>query len=293
MNSQTGAPQAALIIGAGDATGGAIAKRFAREGMVACVTRRDAEKLQAAGRRHHRARRTGARIRVRRRAGGRKWRAGRADTSAISPDRSDGVQHRRERAVQHPGRNVPANYFKIWGNGLLADFWPDRKWQRMAARGHGTILFTGATAGMRGSAIRRVRRAPSLRCARWRKAWHENWGEDIHGRARCRRRRDRHRIHSREFSGALCDKDQDGILNPEHMPDNYWHLHAHHATPGRTELDCGHGWKSGDAAIYHKESDNSNKGNLMNKKMESILISAARLRTCLDSASRRSRARRG
>ena len=29
-----------LVVGAGDATGGAIAKRFAKEGFVACVTRR-------------------------------------------------------------------------------------------------------------------------------------------------------------------------------------------------------------------------------------------------------------
>src|SRR6476469_7228301 len=36
----------ALIVGAGDATGGAIARRFAREGYVACVTRRSADKLQ-------------------------------------------------------------------------------------------------------------------------------------------------------------------------------------------------------------------------------------------------------
>ena len=35
----------ALVIGAGDSTGGAIAKRFAREGYVACVTRRSADKL--------------------------------------------------------------------------------------------------------------------------------------------------------------------------------------------------------------------------------------------------------
>ena len=34
-----------LVIGAGDATGGAVAKRFAREGYVACVTRRTLEKL--------------------------------------------------------------------------------------------------------------------------------------------------------------------------------------------------------------------------------------------------------
>jgi NAD(P)-dependent dehydrogenase (short-subunit alcohol dehydrogenase family) len=36
-----------LVIGAGDATGGAIAKRFARDGYIACVTRRSADKLQA------------------------------------------------------------------------------------------------------------------------------------------------------------------------------------------------------------------------------------------------------
>ena len=35
-----------LVVGAGDATGGAIAKRFAQEGFVACVTRRSADKLQ-------------------------------------------------------------------------------------------------------------------------------------------------------------------------------------------------------------------------------------------------------
>ena len=37
--------KAILVIGAGDATGGAIARRFAREGYIACVTRRSADKL--------------------------------------------------------------------------------------------------------------------------------------------------------------------------------------------------------------------------------------------------------
>lgn len=37
--------KAALVVGAGDATGGAIARAFAREGYVACVTRRHAGKL--------------------------------------------------------------------------------------------------------------------------------------------------------------------------------------------------------------------------------------------------------
>ena len=35
-----------VVIGAGDATGGAIARRFAREGFTAVVTRRSADKLQ-------------------------------------------------------------------------------------------------------------------------------------------------------------------------------------------------------------------------------------------------------
>jgi len=39
------ADKIALVIGAGDGTGGAIAKRFAREGFVACVVRRTADKL--------------------------------------------------------------------------------------------------------------------------------------------------------------------------------------------------------------------------------------------------------
>jgi NAD(P)-dependent dehydrogenase (short-subunit alcohol dehydrogenase family) len=40
--------QSALIIGAGDATGGAIALAFAREGLIACVNRRarNADKLE-------------------------------------------------------------------------------------------------------------------------------------------------------------------------------------------------------------------------------------------------------
>jgi NAD(P)-dependent dehydrogenase (short-subunit alcohol dehydrogenase family) len=38
-------PKTALVIGAGDATGGAIARRFAREGFITCVTRRNGDKL--------------------------------------------------------------------------------------------------------------------------------------------------------------------------------------------------------------------------------------------------------
>jgi NAD(P)-dependent dehydrogenase (short-subunit alcohol dehydrogenase family) len=35
-----------LVIGAGDATGGAVARRFAREGYTVCATRRTLDKLE-------------------------------------------------------------------------------------------------------------------------------------------------------------------------------------------------------------------------------------------------------
>ena len=35
-----------LVVGAGDALGGAIARRFAREGYLVCVARRTADKLK-------------------------------------------------------------------------------------------------------------------------------------------------------------------------------------------------------------------------------------------------------
>lgn len=46
MTTATHNNKVVLVVGAGDSTGGAIAKRFAEEGFVACVTRRSADKLQ-------------------------------------------------------------------------------------------------------------------------------------------------------------------------------------------------------------------------------------------------------
>ena len=45
-NEISDSPKAVIIMGAGDATGSAIAKRFAREGFTACVSRRNIDKLE-------------------------------------------------------------------------------------------------------------------------------------------------------------------------------------------------------------------------------------------------------
>ena len=39
--------RAVIVMGAGNATGGALARRFAREGYTACISRRNVEKLQS------------------------------------------------------------------------------------------------------------------------------------------------------------------------------------------------------------------------------------------------------
>ena len=141
-----------LVIGAGDATGGAIAKRFAREGYVACVTRRSADKLQPlvdeiradGGEAHGFA------------SDARKEEEVAALVEGIERDIGP-----IEAFVFNIGANVPCSileetarkYFKIWEMACFSAFLTAQAVaRRMVTRERGTILFTGATAGLRGAA---------------------------------------------------------------------------------------------------------------------------------------------
>jgi len=145
---------ATLIIGAGDATGGAIARAFARDGLVACVNRRprNAEQLEAlaAAIRHegHSAHAFPADAR---------------DEAAMvelvqTVERDVGPI---EVAVFNVGANVrfavtdtsAQVYRKVWEMACFAGFLMGREVAKaMVARGRGTIIFTGATASLRGGA---------------------------------------------------------------------------------------------------------------------------------------------
>lgn len=145
---------AALIIGAGDATGGAIARAFAREGLVACVNRRPrhAEALEALA---QSIRDTGG--------GARAFPADAREEAEMA-----GVVDTVERevgpidvAVFNIGANVrfavtdttAQVYRKVWEMAAFAGFLMGREVaQRMVARQSGTIIFTGATASLRGGA---------------------------------------------------------------------------------------------------------------------------------------------
>jgi NAD(P)-dependent dehydrogenase (short-subunit alcohol dehydrogenase family) len=144
------AQKVAMLVGAGDAIGAAVARRFAKGGYTVCIGRRDGAKSQ-----------------------------GLVDelTSAGHKIHAFSVDARQESEVQelfakvekeigpievclfNAGSNVNKPlietteklFFKAWELACYAGFLVGREAARvMTARGHGTILFTGATASLRG-----------------------------------------------------------------------------------------------------------------------------------------------
>lgn len=238
MSNEQKQKQAALVIGAGDATGGAIAKRFAQEGMIACVVRRSEDKLQPL-------------VDEIRAAGGQAIGFGsdaRKEEEVIAlVDQIERDIAPIEVMVFNIGANVPCSileetarkYFKIWEMACFSAFLVGREVaKRMVARKRGTILFTGATAGMRGSAnfaafagAKFALRALAQSMAR------ELGPHNIHvahvvvdGAIDTAFIRD-------NFPERYALKDQDGILNPDHIADNYWYLHTQQRDAWTHELD--------------------------------------------------------
>ncbi|SDB64933.1 MULTISPECIES: SDR family oxidoreductase [unclassified Pseudomonas] len=227
-----------LVVGAGDATGGAIAKRFAQEGFIACVTRRSADKLEPL-------------------VDGIRAQGGEAHGFACDARKEDDVIALIEQIenqigpieafVFNIGANVPCSileetarkYFKIWEMACFSGFLNAREVaKRMVKRQRGTILFTGATAGLRGASgfaafagAKHGIRALAQSMAR------ELGPMNIHvahvvvdGAIDTDFIRD-------NFPEKYATKDQDGILNPEHIADNYWYLHSQPRDAWTFELD--------------------------------------------------------
>jgi len=143
-----------LIVGAGDGVGSAIARAFAREGLAVCITRRprNLESLEAVA----------ASIRA---EGGEAHAFGvdaRDEAEMIAlVDRIEAGIGPLQVVVFNIGANVrfpvvettAQVYSKVWEMAALAGFFTGREAARvMTPRGKGTILFTGATASVRGGA---------------------------------------------------------------------------------------------------------------------------------------------
>jgi len=150
----------ALLVGAGDAIGAAVARRFAAGGYSVCVARRDAEKSRSVVQ---------------------------DIVASGGTARAVGTDVRNEEAVQalfaqveaelgaievclfNAGANVKSPLIETSGKLFLracelacySGFLTGREAARyMVPRGRGTILFTGATASVRGGEVRPARARP-------------------------------------------------------------------------------------------------------------------------------------
>lgn len=145
--------KACLIVGAGAGLGASLARAFAREGLTVCLTRRP----------RHRAALDGLVSEIEA-AGGLARAFGvdaRNENEMVSlVDEIEAEIGSLEVVVFNVGANVffPITetttrvYSKVWEMASLAGFLTGREAARvMTPRGRGTILFTGATASLRGS----------------------------------------------------------------------------------------------------------------------------------------------
>ncbi|HEY5632730.1 MAG TPA: SDR family oxidoreductase [Burkholderiaceae bacterium] len=218
--------RAILVVGAGDATGGAIARRFAREGYVACVTRRKVERL-------------GPLVESIRARGGIAHAFGcdaRDEQQTVElVDRIEREIAPIEVAVFNVGANVRFGitetsarvYRKVWEMGCFAGFLMGREAARvMLARGHGSIFFTGATASVRGSSgfsafagAKHALRALAQSMAR------ELGPKGIHVAHLVIDGAIDTAFIRENFPQRYALKEREGILDPEHIAEAYWALH--------------------------------------------------------------------
>jgi len=238
MSNPSRPTRAALVVGAGDALGGAIARRFAREGFATCVTRRHADKLQPLAERI------------------------RAEGGTAHPFGSDAREEAAvvelfatierdvaplEVVVFNIGANVrfaiaeltERVYRKVWEMGALAGFLVGREAARvMTPRGRGTILFTGATSSLRGGSgfaafagSKHALRALAQSMAR------ELGPKGIHVAHVVIDGAIDTQFIAENFPERYALKDQGGILDPDAIAENYWQLHLQPRSAWTHELD--------------------------------------------------------
>ncbi len=238
-----------LVIGAGDATGGAVARRFAREGYTVCVTRRSLDKLEPL-------------LAQIRQAGGVAHGFGsdaRKEEDVVAlVEHIESVLGPIKVMVFNIGANSPNSiltetarrYTKMWEMACLAGFLTGREVaKRMVTRQHmssdvqgvqpkGTIIFTGATASLRGSSHfagfsggKMALRALAQSMARELGPMGIHVAHTIIDGAI-----DTEFIRT-QFPQRYALKDEGGILNPDHIADAYWMLHQQPRDAWTHELD--------------------------------------------------------
>lgn len=231
-------PNVALVAGVGEGLGGAVARRFARGGHPTVLVARSADRL--------------ARI-----AGGIEAAGGRGiayvadlrEESAVAKlfDDVEAEIGPIDVAVFNTGANyrasildTPADMFeKVWRLGCYAGFLVGREAARhMVPRGQGTIIFTGATASLRGSAQFAAFAAAKGGVRQVAQAMARELGpQGIHvasviidGMIDSPRVRER-------FPERAAQLPPDGMLKPDDIAETYWQLHQQPRDAWTFEVD--------------------------------------------------------
>ena len=231
-------PSVCCVIGAGDATGSAIARRFAQEGYTVCVARRNEEALQSLLQHIH-------------------WEGERALAFGLDARREEQVVSFFNRVEAEHGPvevvvfNVGGNvkfpilettaqkYFKVWEMCAMAGFLVGREAAKvMLQRERGTILFTGATASTRGGAGfsafaggKAALRALAQSMAR------ELGPKGLHIAHVIIDGLIDTAFTQEHFAQRVAETGPDGILNPDHIAEAYWYLHKQPRDAWTFELD--------------------------------------------------------
>ncbi len=232
----------AAVIGAGDFIGAAIAKRFAKEGYIVYAGRRTAEKLPALLKEIEAE---GGR------AQGRTLDARKEEDVTAFLEEADRIAP-LEVCIFNPGANVnfpvlettERVFRKVWEMACYAGFLTGREAaRRMLPHGKGTILFTGATASLRGgigySAFASAKfglRAIAQSMAR------ELGPKNIHVAhliidAGVDTAFVRERIRSRGGEEAVANIKPDQLMDPHSVANAYWYLHTQSRDAWTFELD--------------------------------------------------------
>jgi NAD(P)-dependent dehydrogenase (short-subunit alcohol dehydrogenase family) len=226
MANMQDVPPVAVVIGAGDATGSGVARRFAREGFTVVATRRNADALIP--------------LREAIEAEG-----GIAHALACDARNEDAMVELFEFIERDIGPvevvifNIGANvmfsitetsarvYKKVWEMAAFAGFLAGREAAKvMLPRNKGTIIFTGATASLRGgsgfsafASAKFALRALAQSMAR------ELGPQGIHVAHSIIDGAIDTAFIQENFPDKYATKAQAGILDPEHIAEQYWQIH--------------------------------------------------------------------
>jgi NAD(P)-dependent dehydrogenase (short-subunit alcohol dehydrogenase family) len=231
-------PNVCCVIGAGDATGSAIARRFAKEGHTICVARRSEEALQPLVHQIHEQGGTAIAVGLD---------ARREDQVVSFFNRIEAEVGPIEVVVFNVGGNVKfpilettaQKYFKVWEMCAMAGFLVGREAAKvMLQRERGTILFTGATASTRGGAGfsafaggKAALRALAQSMAR------ELGPKGLHIAHVIIDGLIDTAFTQEHFAQRVAEVGPDGILNPDHIAEAYWYLHKQPRDAWTFELD--------------------------------------------------------